>query len=323
VSSRSPAEVSFYLGLATATATFSAAAVALGLLQCTRPRDRAVSVGVLLCATLGIGAALATIARGRTGAFPNIVIGVGVLTVAAYVLIRALRLIFTVRRRSRLPAGTSADVSSTHGLPVIWTRLWARQDASSGGSAPGPPPALTAATKADVLRGPLWATASAFAAVLVLTAVFALPELFESILRSQPVGLTRVACSDGLDNDRDGKTDYRRDPGCTSANDPAEKDPACSDRRDNDQDGKTDYPQDPGCTSANGPAETDPDCSDRRDNDHDGKTDYPQDPGCTSANDPVEASAPCSDGLDNDGDGKTDYPQDPGCSSANDPAEKQ
>jgi hypothetical protein len=69
----------------------------------------------------------------------------------------------------------------------------------------------------------LWATVSAFAAVLAFTAVLALPELFDSILRSQPVGSTHVACSDGVDNDGDGKTDFPRDPGCSSADDPAEK----------------------------------------------------------------------------------------------------
>jgi len=255
VNSQSPAEVSFYLGLATAIATFSAAAVALGLLQCTRPRDRAVSVAVLLCGTLGIGAALATIARGRTGAFPNIVIGIGVLTVAGYVLIRALRLIFTIRRGARLPAGTSARASATHDLPVIWTRLAHPDASSSWASTPSPPTSLTAAPTAEVLRGPLWATASAFAAVIVLTAAVAVPELFQSILRSQPVGLTRVACSDRVDNDRDGETDFPRDSNCSSRTDPSERNALCSDGRDNDGDGKTDFPRDSGCSSRTDPSE--------------------------------------------------------------------
>jgi hypothetical protein len=66
------------------------------------------------------------------------------------------------------------------------------------------------------------------------------------------------ACSDGTDNDADGKIDYPADPGCTSATDTDETDPppppACSDGTDNDADGKVDYPADPGCT---GPADTD------------------------------------------------------------------
>jgi hypothetical protein len=160
----------------------------------------------------------------KTGAFPNIIIGVGVLSVAAYVLIRALRLIFTVRRRSRLPASTSARVSSTHELPVIWSRPWTHPDGSaSGASPPSTPAALSTAATTDGLRRSLWATASAFAAVLALTAVLALPELLDSILQSQTVGSAHIACSDGVDNDRDGKEDYPQDPECSSKYDPAER----------------------------------------------------------------------------------------------------
>jgi hypothetical protein len=102
----------------------------------------------------------------------------------------------------------------------------------------------------------------------------------------------------------------------------------CSDGLDNDHDGLTDYPQDPGCSSA-----TDNDeynvppqvyqCSDNQDNDGDGLVDFPQDPGCSSATDSNEYNVPptvyiCNDGLDNDSDGLVDFPQDPGCSSATD-----
>ena len=70
------------------------------------------------------------------------------------------------------------------------------------------------------------------------------------------------ACSDGIDNDSDGSTDYPADPGCASATDTDETDPgpapACSDGNDNDADGLTDYPSDPGCTSATDTDETDP-----------------------------------------------------------------
>lgn len=70
-------------------------------------------------------------------------------------------------------------------------------------------------------------------------------------------GITAPQCSDGTDNDGDGKIDHPEDPGCTSANDGDESDtttvttPQCSDGADNDADGKTDYPQDLGCTDSN------------------------------------------------------------------------
>lgn len=96
--------------------------------------------------------------------------------------------------------------------------------------------------------------------------------------------------------------------------------PACSDGKDNDGDGKSDfnasYPTvgDPGCTSA---ADTDefnpppPECNDGKDNDGDGDADYDLDSGCYGASDPSER-ADCADSMDNDGDGKVDQ-SDPGC----------
>lgn len=62
-------------------------------------------------------------------------------------------------------------------------------------------------------------------------------------------------CSDGIDNDGDGKTDHPADPGCTSPEDDDEKNPCpvckpqCSDGKDNDGDGLIDHPEDPGCSS--------------------------------------------------------------------------
>ncbi len=129
------------------------------------------------------------------------------------------------------------------------------------------------------------------------------------------------ACSDGKDNDGDGKTDYPDDPGCTSASDLDEGDvPACSDGVDNDKDGKTDYPDDESCSSLLDNDESGPPaCSDGKDNDGDGKVDFPDDPGCGSAADVDEHDQPaCSDGADNDGDGLVDFPADPGCDSATD-----
>ena len=62
-------------------------------------------------------------------------------------------------------------------------------------------------------------------------------------------------CSDGIDNDSDGKTDYPSDPGCTSSVDDNEYNAVvvtyqCNDGIDNDGDGYTDYPSDAGCSSS-------------------------------------------------------------------------
>jgi uncharacterized repeat protein (TIGR03806 family) len=48
------------------------------------------------------------------------------------------------------------------------------------------------------------------------------------------------ACSDGIDNDGDGLTDFGEDPGCRYAESPRE-DPACNDGLDNDGDGFVDF----------------------------------------------------------------------------------
>ncbi len=67
------------------------------------------------------------------------------------------------------------------------------------------------------------------------------------------------ACSDGLDNDGDGKVDFPNDPGCFNEDDPDEINPEelpeCSDDIDNDGDEFTDYPDDPECESAADPRE--------------------------------------------------------------------
>ncbi len=112
---------------------------------------------------------------------------------------------------------------------------------------------------------------------------------------------------------------------------------ACSNGSDDDGDGKLDYPADPGCTGTtdndeyNAPAPPPPPsyaCSNGSDDDGDGKVDYPADPGCTGTTDNNEYNAPapppapttyaCSNGKDDDGDRRTDYPADPGCSSPTD-----
>ena len=67
-------------------------------------------------------------------------------------------------------------------------------------------------------------------------------------------------CSDGADNDGDGKIDHPKDPGCDSPEDDSELDapaPESSDGADNDGDGKIDHPNDPGCDSPEDDDETD------------------------------------------------------------------
>jgi hypothetical protein len=69
-------------------------------------------------------------------------------------------------------------------------------------------------------------------------------------------------CKDGMDNDKDGKTDHPKDPGCESPDDNDETDPPkpqCSDGKDNDGDKKIDY------SSTKGYG--DPECKDPYDND--------------------------------------------------------
>jgi len=107
----------------------------------------------------------------------------------------------------------------------------------------------------------------------------------------------------------------------------ATRDPPCSDGRDNDGDGKTDHGSDPGCSAATDRTEKEASCSDGRDNDGDGKTDFGPDPDCSSPEDWIEKKMAvpltCSDGRDNDGDGKADFDQDHGCSSAVDRTEQR
>ena len=139
--------------------------------------------------------------------------------------------------------------------------------------------------------------------------------------------LERLAqCANNLDDDGDGRIDFRADPGCNSAGDKTEANqgplPACSNGLDDDVDGKIDFPVDPGCASAADNSEANPAplpaCSDGLDNDGDLKIDYPADPGCNWAAEDSEVDRDCSDGLDNDSDGKVDFPSDFGCANVND-----
>jgi hypothetical protein len=123
-------------------------------------------------------------------------------------------------------------------------------------------------------------------------------------------------CSDGIDNDGDGRVDAE-DPGCYSVTDDDESpDPQCSDGIDNDGDGLVDT-ADPSCNGyANSPLES-TGCSDGIDNDGDGLVDYPADPQCDAPSDNAEVPA-CRDHGDDDADGTYDYPADLGCTSPDD-----
>ena len=138
---------------------------------------------------------------------------------------------------------------------------------------------------------------------------------------------TPAVCSDGEDNDDDGRIDYPAEPGCESPEDHDEQDPPtppqCSDGLDNDFNGLIDWPDDSRCESAADPAEQPlPQCSDGVDNDQDGLIDL-ADPGCNA--DPGRQSEfnvdACRDRVDNDEDGRIDFPHDPGCEGPTDPDE--
>jgi cysteine-rich repeat protein len=99
----------------------------------------------------------------------------------------------------------------------------------------------------------------------------------------QPTG---IACSDGVDDDGDGRVDYPTDGGCSSASDPSERDAGrpCDDGLDNDGDRLVDFPSDPGCRYPQSPREN-PACDDGLDNDGDGGIDWngtPPDADCVT-----------------------------------------
>jgi len=114
-------------------------------------------------------------------------------------------------------------------------------------------------------------------------------------------------CSDGSDNDSDGRVDHPADPGCSAADDSSEKGVpisalgwlTCDDGVDNDGDGLVDYPADPGCREPLSFTENPP-CNNWWDDDQDGYTDYPADPECATGWDTVEhvAGAQCGIGYE-------------------------
>jgi len=126
-------------------------------------------------------------------------------------------------------------------------------------------------------------------------------------------------CSDGLDNDGDGLTDFPADCGCTDIYDTTEAPNVtteCNDGIDNDGDGLIDYPLDCGCISSCDSSEAPnpvTQCNDGIDNDGDGFIDL-ADCGCSNTCDLTEGPRDqCRDGIDNDGDGFIDV-ADCGCS---------
>lgn len=134
-----------------------------------------------------------------------------------------------------------------------------------------------------------------------------------------------TACSNGVDDDGDGRVDLA-DRGCRDAADDDESDevplPGCDDGEDNDGDGRVDL-EDSDCTSSADPREEGVDaltaCFNGLDDDGDGWVDFPFDPGCSAAGDDDEAGAgACANGVDDDGDGLADWPVDPGCQGAGD-----
>lgn len=103
-----------------------------------------------------------------------------------------------------------------------------------------------------------------------------------------------AACGNGLDDDRDGAADTA-DPGCTTALDASERDPAgpdCDNGTDDDGDGRRDV-VDGGCSGVGDASERDSGiaCDDGTDNDDDGQIDYIHDLGCTAANGTSESES--------------------------------
>jgi len=88
--------------------------------------------------------------------------------------------------------------------------------------------------------------------------------------------------------------------------------PECSNGRDDDGDGRTDHPADDGCFAARDGTEQ-PSCADGIDNDADGAADFPLDAGCASAEPWAQETPQCQNGIDDDGDGYFDFPEDPEC----------
>ncbi len=106
----------------------------------------------------------------------------------------------------------------------------------------------------------------------------------------------RPDCSDGLDDDGDGLSDFPSDPGCASVTDASERASAlvCDNGSDDDGDGLIDFPGDPGCANGSDVWERGAvyQCDNGVDDDLDLATDFPNDSGCLHPSNPVEAPEP-------------------------------
>ena len=143
--------LTLYLGYATAIATFSAAAVALGLLQCHNRRQRVTSIVVLLLTMLGVASALIAVAKQHTTGLLNVMVFLGFGASAGYVLFSALSSVFME---------SSAAASSGH--RHVAHRL------------------------EPIRRGPVL-TLVGFVLALLALFVAATPSLFDSFFESQPL----------------------------------------------------------------------------------------------------------------------------------------
>jgi len=130
--------------------------------------------------------------------------------------------------------------------------------------------------------------------------------------------LSNNECNDGVDNDGDGRTDFRADMlgdmGCTDSLDGSERgSTACDNGADDDGDGRTDYNINPSLSDpVAGPTDNDERGTLACDNAWTTtataaatSSRTARDPGCTSPSDAGEREAglPCDNGTDDDNDG--------------------
>lgn len=87
--------------------------------------------------------------------------------------------------------------------------------------------------------------------IALIASVFIMSVFLLSLAFAKPIPAAAKACSDKIDNDGDGYTDYPSDPGCSSKTDNSELNLniQCDDGLDNDGDTQIDYPDDAGCSS--------------------------------------------------------------------------
>jgi len=228
------------------------------------------------------------------------------------------------------PAFNSSTGDITSRTPTAATVTWMPAEWSAGSSGAAEATTNIAAIIEEIVSRPGWVSGNSI--VLMITGAGSrVADTFDAnpasaaTLQIDPAG--NQACQDGVDNDVDGAVDYPDDPGCSSANDPSEREASrvCDDGLDNDGDGFIDYPLDTGCVSLIDGSESEFEalCIDGLDNDGDGLFDYPNDPGCSDGDDNDERGPAyvCDDGIDNDGDLLADYPADPGCAGAADTSE--